>query len=438
MRSFVYKPCKIGMKSKKIYHNLGRLFEQRLSSFLNPKHPLLQLSDAIPWGCLESDLDRSFSYGPGQPPLPIRLIICLLIISHMYNISDEQVVLRWVENPYWQYLCGYDYFQIKAPCHPSSLTRWRQRLGQEGLNKILSMTIALAVKKKVVSTKELEKVICDTTVMEKNIRFPTDSSLLNKAREKLISIAKKTGIKLRQTYQRLGPAIKRKVDGYAHAKQFKRLSRGVKTLKNYLGRVVRDVERSIKSSDAQIREQFTNLLSLSKRIINQSQKSKNKVYSIHEPSVYCVSKGKSSNPYEYGCKVQFTLTHKQGLIVSTEALHPNVYDGHTLQRSLLQAEHLSGTKVKYAFVDKGYRGHNISGNECNIFISGAKKGITPVLKKALKRRSSIEPHIGHMKSDGKLSVNYLKGILGDKFNAILCAIGHNLRLITRKARLRPI
>ena len=344
---------------------------------------------------------------------------------------------RWVENPYWQYFCGYDYFQIKVPCNPSSLTRWRERLGPEGLNKILSMTIELALKKKVVQAKELEKVICDTTVMEKNIRFPTDSSLLNKAREKLVSIAKKTGLKLRQTYQRLGPAIKRKVDGYAHAKQFKRLSKGVKTLKNYLGRVVRDVERSIQSCDQAIRKEFTELLSISKKLINQSKKSKNKVYSIHEPSVYCISKGKASNPYEYGCKVQFTLTHKQGLIVSTDALHPNVYDGHTLQDSLLQAEKLSGTKVKYAFVDKGYRGHNIPNNECNIFISGAKKGLTLALKKALKRRSAIEPHIGHMKADGKLSVNYLKGILGDKLNAILCAISHNLRLIVRKTSLIP-
>jgi len=294
------------------------------------------------------------------------------------------------------------------------------------------MTIDLALKKKVLTRKELEKVIADTTVMEKNIRYPTDSSLLNKSREKLVSIAKKTGIKLRQTYQRLGLSIKRKVDCYAHAKQYKRLSKGIKTLKTYLGRVVRDVERSIQSSDDLIRNQFTNLLSISKKLINQSKKSKDKIYSIHEPSVYCVSKGKSKHPYEFGCKVQFTVTHKKGLIVSTEAIHPNAYDGHTLQKSLLQAEQLSGTKVKYAFVDKAYRGNNIPVSECNIFISGSKRGITPALKKAIKRRSSIEPHIGHMKSDGKLSVNYLKGILGDKLNVILCAIAHNLRLITRK------
>jgi len=288
-----------------------------------------------------------------------------------------------------------------------------------------------------VTRKELEKVISDTSVMEKNIRYPTDSSLLNKAREKLVSIAKKIGIKLRQTYQRLGLSIKRKVDRYAHAKQYKRLSKGVKTLKTYLGRVIRDVERSIKSSNDLIRNQFTQLLSISKKLINQSKNSNDKVYSIHESSVYCVSKGKFRNSYEYGCKVQFTLTHKKGLIVSTEAIHPNAYDGHTLQKSLLQAEQLSGTKVKYAFVDKAYRGHNIPVNECNIFTSETKRGITPALKKAIKRRSSIEPHIGHMKSDGKLSVNYLKGILGDNLNVILCVISHNLRLITRKLFLTP-
>lgn len=424
------------MKSKKIY-NGDQLFEQRLSSLLNPKQALFQLSEAIPWKSLETDLDRYFSYGPGQPPLPIRLIVGLLMLSHMYAISDEQVVANWAEHPYWQYFCGYDYFQWKVPCHPSSLSRWRQRLGEEGLNKILSLTIKLALSKAVVKPKDLEKVISDTTVMEKNIRFPTDSALLNKAREKLIGLAKQTGMKLRQTYHRLGPAMKRKIDGYAHAKQYKRLAKGVRTLKNYLGRVVREVERSLQTSHEQIQRQFAPLLDISKRILNQTKKSKNKIYSIHEPSVYCISKGKAVNPYEYGCKVQFTLTHKQGLIVSTEALHPNAYDGHTLQNSLLQAEKLSGAKIKCAFVDRGYRGHNIPNNVCNIFISGSKKGITPALKKALKRRSAIEPHIGHMKSDGKLSVNYLKGILGDKLNAILCAISHNLRLITRKAFLKP-
>ena len=136
------------MKSKKINHSCERIFEQRLSSFLNPQHPLFQLSDSIPWHRLELALDQHFQDGPGQPPLPIRLIIGLLIISHMYGISDQKVVVRWVENPYWKYFCGYDYFQFKLPCNPSSLTRWPHRLGQEGLNKILAITIDLAVKKK--------------------------------------------------------------------------------------------------------------------------------------------------------------------------------------------------------------------------------------------------------------------------------------------------
>ncbi|TDG94792.1 hypothetical protein CCPUN_07170 [Cardinium endosymbiont of Culicoides punctatus] len=350
----------------------------------------------------------------------------------MYGLSDEQTIAQWIERPYWQYFCGYDYFEWKLPCNPSSLTRWRKRLGEEGLNKILSMTIQVAIKCKLVQPQELTKVVSDTTVMNKNIRFPTDSSLLNKAREKLVQLAKKTGIQLRQSYSRVGLFIKRKVDNYAHAKQYKRLAKGVKTLKTYLGRVVRDVERNLSNANQEIQLQFSDLLSLSKRIINQSKKSKNKVYSIHEPSVYCLSKGKSRQPYEFGCKVQITLTHKQGLILSTEALHPNVYDGHTLHKSLIQAEQLCGTKIQRVFVDKGYRGHKIPDGEYEIFISGQKRGMTPVLKKELKRRSSIEPHIGHMKADGKLEVNYLKGILGDKFNAVLCAIGHNLRMITRK------
>ncbi len=425
------------MKSRQTFTGQGRLFEQRLSSLLNPAHKLFQLADVLPWKQLEQDLDSQFQDGPGQPPLPVRLVIGLLMLSHMCGLSDIQVVTQWIDRPYWQYFCGYEYFQWKLPCDPSSLTRWRKRLGEEGLNKMLAMTIQVAVQLGVVTPKELAKVISDTTVMEKNVRFPTDSSLLNKAREKLVKLARKTGIKLRQSYTRIGLYMKRKVDNYAHAKQYKRMARGVKTLKTYLGRVVRDVERAVAGANTAIQTQFSALLSLSKRIINQTKKSKDKVYSLHEPAVYCVSKGKSGRPYEYGCKVQITLTHQQGLILSTGALHPNAYDGHTLQQSLLQAEQLSGTKIERVFVDKGYKGHKIPDRECEVFISGQKRGITPALKKELKRRSAIEPHIGHMKSEGKLSVNYLKGILGDKFNATLCAIGHNLRLITRKSSLIP-
>ncbi len=173
------------------------------------------------------------------------------------------------------------------------------------------MTIQVAVQLGVVTPKELAKVISDTTVMEKNVRFPTDSSLLNKAREKLVKLlAHKTGIKLRQSYTRIGLYMKRKVDNYAHAKQYKRMARGVKTLKTYLGRVVRDVERAVAGANTAIQTQFSSLLSLSKKIINQTKKSKDKVYSLHEPDVYCVSKGKSGRPYEYGCKVQITLTHQ--------------------------------------------------------------------------------------------------------------------------------
>ena len=166
--------------------------------------------------------------------------------------------------------------------------------------------------------------------------------------------------------------------------------------------------------------------------MSQEKKSKDKLYSLHAPEAYCISKGKAGKPYEFGCKVSLVLTHKQGLALSSQALHENQYDGHTLDRSLKKAEEIAQTLIEQAFVDKGYKGHGVEGKK--VYISGQKRGMTRTHKKHLKRRSAIEPHIGHMKSEGKLRRNYLKGTIGDTLNALLCAIGHNMRLIWRKIR----
>jgi IS5 family transposase len=282
-----------------------------------------------------------------------------------------------------------------------------------------------------VAPQNLKRVIVDTTVMEKNISFPTDSKLLNRAREQLVELADECGVKLRQSYTRVGKVASLNAGRYAHAKQFKRMRKEVKKLKNYLGRTVRDIERQIKDSlDLQV--EFADLLNKSKRLLSQEKKSKDKLYSLHAPEAYCISKGKAGKPYEFGCKVSLVLTHKQGLVLSSQALHENQYDGHTLDGSLKKAAELSKMSIEQAFVDKGYKGHGVE--DCRVYISGQKRGMTRTLKKHLKRRSAIEPHIGHMKSEGKLRRNYLKGAIGDALNALLCAIGHNMRLIWRKIR----
>jgi IS5 family transposase len=419
------------MKPQKIDTTQSELFKNRLSNQLNPKDPLFILAHQINWSVFEEEFGTLYKAGPGHPPKPVRLMVGLMLLQHMNGLSDEQVVYQWVQNPYWQYFCGYDYLQWELPSDPSSMTRWRNRLGEENLEKILAETIVTAVRTQAVAPQDLKRVIADTTVMEKNISFPTDSKLLNRAREQLVDKAAEAGLNLRQSYARVGKFAALNAGRYAHAKQFKRMRKEVKKLKNYLGRTVRDIERQIKDSvDLQI--EFADLLDKAKQLLSQEKKSKDKLYSLHAPEAYCMSKGKAGKPYEFGCKVSLVLTHKQGLALSSQALHENQYDGHTLDSSLKKAEKLSQVLIEQAFVDKGYKGHGIEDKQ--IYISGQKRGMTRTLKKHLKRRSAIEPHIGHMKSEGKLRRNYLKGTIGDALNALLCAIGHNMRMIWRHIR----
>jgi IS5 family transposase len=428
------------MQPTKIDNRQEDIFRGRLSNELNPKHEMMILSRLIPWDSLESefsDLYQSSSNVGGQPPKPIRLMIGILLLQHLHSLSDEQVVRTWVENPYWQFFCGYDFLQWNFPIDPSSLTRFRNRIGASRMEKILSLTVSVAVESKAVKVNDLKKVIVDTTVMPKNIEFPTDSKLLGKARERLVKLAAKNGITLRQNYNLVAKTLLRKISGYLHAKQMKRARKVIKHLKTIVGRVVRDVERKIGSSKNLV-EIFTPILDQTKRVLAQQRKDKNKLYSLHEPDVACISKGKAHKRYEFGCKVSITTTHKQGLVISSQALPKNPYDGHTLKPALESSERITGVEIESAFVDRGYKGHGVESdplrNHTKIFISGQRRGITKSLKKQLKRRSAIEPMIGHMKQEGKLGLCRLKGIVGDQINALLTGVGHNLRLILNHVR----
>jgi IS5 family transposase len=431
------------MQPTKIDNRQEDIFRGRLSNELNPKHEMMVLSRLIPWDSLESefsDLYQSNGSVGGQPPKPIRLMIGILLLQHLHNLSDEQVVRTWVENPYWQFFCGYDFLQWKFPIDPSSLTRFRNRIGANRMEKILSLTVSVAVKSEAVKVKDLKKVNVDTTVMPKNIEFPTDSKLYDKARERLVKLAAKNGIALRQNYNLVAKTLLHKISGYLHAKQMKRARKAIKHLRTIVGRVVRDVERKISysSSSKNLTEIFAPILDQTKRVLAQERNDKNKLYSLHEPDVACISKGKAHKRYEFGCKVSITTTHKQGLVISSQALPKNPYDGHTLKPALESAEKITGVEIESAFADRGYKGHGVESdplrNHTKIFISGQRRGLTKSLKKQLKRRSAIEPMIGHMKQEGKLGLCRLKGIIGDQINALLTGVGHNLRLILNHIR----
>ena len=431
------------MNPPKVDNSQNDLFQSRLSSQLNPKHEMVILSKMIDWDSIEKEFssfyDGDNSKG-GKPPKPVRLMTGLLLLQHLHSLSDDQVVRGFVENPYWQFFCGYDFLQWEFPIDPSSLTRFRGRIGTDAMNKILSLTINASIKSEAVKVKDLEKVIVDSTVMPKNISFPTDSKLYNKARENLVKLSKKHGIELRQNYNLVAKRLSVQIGRYLHARQMKRAKKAMKKLKVILGRVARDVERKIKLSlnSNQLEKIFATKLIQAKRLLSQQRTDKKKLYSLHEPDVDCISKGKARVRYEFGCKVSLTTTNKQGLVIASQAIAGNPYDGHTLKSALTQSQELTNVKIKSATVDKGYKGHGIDSTEIDIFISGQKrhngKSLTKTIKKQLKRRSAIEPMIGHMKQDGRLGLSKFKGINGDKINAILVAAGHNLRLILNHIR----
>ena len=409
----------------------GNFFKPWLQTILNPSHELYQLAGQINWKFLEEEFSPLFVEDKGAPAKPVRLVIGLLMLQHMYGISDEGVVQGWIENPYWQFFCGELLLQWDIPLDPSSLPRWRKRIGKSGMDKVLRETIKTALKTGTVNARSLQKVIADTTVMEKNIAFPTDSKTQYKAIKHLVKMAKTHSIPLRQTYIHVGRKRLIKAGRYSHARQMKRAKKERDKIKTYLGRVFRDIKRQIEGNSF-LQTIFSEVLGIVEKLLAQTKDGKNKIYSLHEPHVECISKGKAHKKYEFGCKASFVITHKEGLALGAEALHGNPFDGHTLKGALEIAEANSGVGIQQAFVDKGYKGHKIE--DKTVMISGQKRGMTSWFKKQLKRRQAIEPHIGHMKSDGKLGRNFLKGKVGDQLNAVLCGIGHNLRMILRNLR----
>jgi transposase, IS5 family len=416
------------------------LFRSRLDQIIDIKHALVKLARTIDWRFLESRFGEVYRDGPGQPPLPTRLMAGLSILKHTYDLSDEAVCDRWVENPYYQYFCGEEFFQHELPLERTSLTRWRQRMGEERLQALLQESLAVAVKTKAMMPRDLARVIVDTTVQPKNITFPTDAKLLNRAREKLVKLAKKLGVELRQSYSRVGKFALIKHQRYAHAKQFKRANRALRKLKTYLGRVIRDITRKIED-DPWLQEMFAWPLSLARRVRAQDRGQRGpKVYSLHAPEVECIGKGKAHKPYEFGVKVSVAtpLKHSRGgqFVAHVQALPGNPYDGHTLAAVIPAIEQLVGNTIERLHADAGYRGHNAPPDyKFKVYTSRQRRRLTPQIKREMKRRSAIEPVIGHLKEDHRMGRNYLAYRQGDANNAILAAAGYNFRRVLRWLRL---
>jgi len=410
----------------------GDLYRMELEQIIDRRHPMVRLAGAMEWEAFEKQLESSWDPETGRPGANTRLMVSLQYLKYAHDLSDEEVLALWVENPCWQYLSGMKYFEHQPPVDASSLCRWRKRLAEGGAEALLEETLTAGLKLRVIQPRHLEKVNVDTTVQEKHVRYPTDGRLYNRARESLVRLGKERGIRLRQSYERVGPRELQQQSRYAHAKQYRRAKRSTRKLKTYLGRVIRDIERKMGEGDEELRR----ALSLAKRIERQRRKDKGKVYSVHAAEVECISKGKAHKRYEFGVKVSVGVSSRGGWLMSAGSHPGNPYDGHTLKSTLERMPERIAKKVKEVFVDQGYRGHGYEG-EIDVHVDQRRRGrIDKRVWRWLKRRAAVEPTIGHMKERYRLNRNRLKGSEGDHLNAVLSAAAMNFaRLLSQVAQL---
>lgn len=411
------------------------MYQVPLVQFIDKEHELCQLAEKINWDELEKDLSVYYCPDNGRPSIPIRKITGVVLLKRMFKESDESVVDRWKENPYWQYFCGEVHFQHHWPFDPTELIKFRQRLGEEGMERILKLSIDLFEKREI----QEKQVLVDSTVQEKNITYPTDTKLQKKIVEKCRDIAQNEGIALRQSYKRILKQLMIDQRFREHPKRRKKANAAARKIKVIAGRVVRDLER--KFNDEQLNQYREDLL-LYKKVLNQRQKDHDKIYSLHEPEVRCIAKGKDAKKYEFGNKSSIARTIKSGIIVGALAFKDNPYDADTLDPQLRQIKRLTGRFPAIAVLDRGYRGKkNVLGTEIKI------PGKLPVsatnyqkqkTRKYFRARAGIEPIIGHIKHDHGMIRNYLSGTQGDAINTLLAAAGFNMMKMLRRIKAKMI
>jgi len=416
----------------------GDLFRSSLEAILDPEHELLKLEQLIDWDRFDDAFGRFYHERKGRRGLRTRLMAGLHLLKHMKGLSDEETCAAWRENPYFQAFCGESHFQHRLPFDRSSMTRWRKRIGADELELLLAESLVVALKTKAVSQRQLERITVDTTVQTKAVAHPTDSHLILRAIEWLNRVAKRHGIKLRQSFKRLATWAKREVGRLLHTGGHKQGLRWIRKMRTWLGRLIRDIRRKI-AGNPELEAAFQIVLERAERILGQQPGDKNKLYALHAPEVECIGKGKARTRYEFGCKTSIATTNERckggQFVLGAMALPGNPYDGHSLAGQIDQVVRLTGTPVKRTYADRGYRGHKIEREGLDITISHTRGITSPTVRREMRRRSGIEPVIGHMKEDGHLERNHLAGPEGDAINAILCAAGHNMRLLVAWIRL---
>ena len=425
------------MRPKKPEAPTDDLFRSSLEAMLDPEHELLRLAAQIDWRCFDDAFGAHFHDRKGRAGLPTRLMAGLHLLKHMKGLSDEELCAVWRENPYFQAFCGETQFQHRLPFDRSSMTRWRKRIGPSEMEILLAETIRIAKDTGAVNERQLSRVTVDTTVQTKAVAHPTDSHLLLRATEWLNRAAKRHGMKLRQSFARKMRQARREVGRLLNTGGHAQGLRWLKKMRTWLGRLIRDIRRKIDGDEA-LEAAFAVALERAGQVLTQEPKGSDKLYALHAPEVECIAKGKARTRYEFGVKVSIATTNERTkggqFVLGAMALPGSPYDGHTLSAQIDQAAKLTGVPVARAYADRGYRGHGIVRTGLDVIISHTRGIVSPTIRSEMRRRNAIEPVIGHMKEDGLLERNHLVGAEGDAINAILCAAGHNMRLLARWLR----
>jgi transposase, IS5 family len=407
------------MLSKKDSHSIQSGFYSTFEEQLSHRHPLYILAHKVQWEVFEKAFTKHYS-DEGRPAKPIRLMVSLLLLKHIRNLSDESVVEQWMENVYYQYFSGEKMYACGAPCDASELVHFRNRIGEPGIELIFKESIRINGK----DGKENEATV-DTTVQEKNITYPTDNKLHRKIIKKCVAMADAQQIELRQSYSRTVKKLAQQQRFRNHPKNHKRARKADRKIKTIAGRLVRELERKLPA------DLHADDLVLFKTVLAQKRNDTRKVYSLHEPHVQCISKGKEHKKYEFGSKVSIITTKKSGVIIGALNIAENDYDAHTVDPALEQQQRLTGITLKRAFMDRGYKGiKEVRGTKIEIpktFNKQLSNYEQQQLKKGFKRRAAIEPKIGHLKQDHRLSRNFYKGIKGDNINVMLAAAAMNFK-----------
>jgi transposase, IS5 family len=401
-------------------------FEEQLSH----RHPLYILANQINWKVFEDSFGGLYSE-EGRPAKPIRLMVSLLMLKHVRNLSDESVVEQWFENIYYQYFSGEKTYACGVPCEPSDLVHFRNRIGTEGIELIFKESIRVNGK-----DGGEQEATTDTTVQEKNITYPTDDKLHRKIIKKCIGIAQEQSIELRQSYTRTVKKLLMEQRFRNHPKNKGRARKADRKIKTIAGRLVRELERKL------LPNLHGDTLELFKKVLAQKRADSSKIYSLHEPHTQCISKGKEHKKYEFGSKVSIITTKTTGVIIGALNIVKNVHDSKTLQPAIEQQQRLTGITLKNNYVDRGYRGVTEVLGTTIIIPDKPGKQRTPYQKQKLrngfKRRAGIEPKIGHLKQDHRLSRNFYKGIKGDNINVMLAAAGMNFKRMINKWKTNPL